>query len=419
MVLSACDLALLGLYLAWFTRLLFGARTERRLHLVPSVSVPFGLFFLWSALSSLQAVNPLVSVYGLIPLLKAFLVFFYLANNVREERQLLGIGAALCLGILGQSVMAFTQYFSGTTFGLRVLGETRHSLLFHEMGSSELARVGGTLGHPNGLASFLVMALPIVLAIVVGTRRRWIGALGAVTLIAGLAVLVLTFSRGGWLGFALAAIAVVGLGAWKRWGFSRACLALVGFGLVAGLVTLPFADPISQRLFEEDYGKAWSRIPQMQVAWNMIQSHPVTGVGLDNYPFVMERYDNTIEHISLFVHNPVHNVYLLTMAEVGIPGLGFLLVVIGVLIRRGWRGFQQGTGLSSFFALGLLGGLAGYLVHGLVNFNFLGSRYFFAFLMGLLAASAFWRDTPVIAAQPLGGRTGTRRVGAPIRGKSE
>lgn len=391
--LSACDVALLGLYAIWMARLLVSRPEDRRLRVVPSVTLPFGLLLFWSSVSSLQATDPTLALYRLVPMVKVWLAFFYLVNNVHlhEEQQLLSLGIAMCLGTLVQGVLAFAQYFLGVTFGLGVLGETRHSLLLQEMGVSELARVGGTMGHPNALGSFLVTTLPIALVLLLAGRRLWVTVLATLTFVIGLATLVLTFSRGAWVSFALVAPWVMVLGRWKRGGVLKVVKSLGLFGLIVTIVALPFAAPITQRLFEHDYGRAWSRVPQMQVAWNIIRAHPVLGVGLNNYTLVMGSYDNTLEQITLRVSTPVHNMFLLTAAEVGIPGLLFLVWLIIVLLKRGWRGRWDGQSLRGFFCLGLLGALASTLIVGLVEPKHLASKYFMALFMGFLGPSIFYK----------------------------
>lgn len=387
--LSACDLLLIGLYLMWIQRLLFSGPAERRIRWSPLPNLLFGLFFLANGLSTFQAVNPRFSYYELFQLLKMWLGFFYFLNNVNKQTLPI-LGIALSLSIILEAALAFGQYFFGTTLGLDVFGETSSSYLVQRIGYSQMERIGGTLGHPNGLAAFLIVTLPPVLSLFFADRRWWAKALFFSAFILGTVAMVLTFSRGGWISFMVVVFLTVLLGIWKQRGFLPACFALAGFTLLMSLIAVPFHESITQRLFEHDYGAAWSRIPQIKVAWNIIQSHPFFGIGLNNYNLVMERYDSS--RITLQVLHPVHNMYLLIAAESGILSLVFFLLLIGTLFRRGWHCFWKGKGPSSFFSLGVFSALIGLLIHYLVEFHYLGSNYFFAFLMGLLGASKFWDE---------------------------
>lgn len=395
LALSALDVFLIALYVSWGMKLLLLPSEERKIQFVPSITLPFGLYLIFGSLSSLKAVDPQWSFYELVRLVKLWFVFFYFANNLREERQLIGVGLALCGAVLVQGSLAIAQYFLGTTFGLQVLGESHSSYLVQEMGVSELSRVGGTLGHPNGLALFLVMLLPIVVALALSGRSRWLAFFASLALIVGFVALVLTFSRAGWICVATTIPLVAFLAAWRRWGFLRATGALLCFCFVVTLILLPFTGLISQRLFEEDYGRAWSRVPLMQVAWNVIRSNPLLGVGLNNYIMAMDKYDNTLEHITLDVKNPVHNMFLLIAGEMGIPALLIFLWLIVVLLRHGWDGFQRRRGLLALFCLGLFGALLSFLIHAQVNISYIGRNYTLALFMGLLAASSFWKGSSV------------------------
>jgi len=229
----------------------------------------------------------------------------------------------------------------------------------------------------------------VVLAFLLARPRRWVAAVAAAAFFAGCVALLLTFARGAWIGFTISVPAMILLGVWKRRGFLRACGMVVCLGFLLLLMALPFAEQIGQRLFEDDYGRAWSRVPMMQVALNVIRSNPILGVGLSNYVAVMHWYDNTLERISLQMGNPVHNMYLLTAAELGIVGMGLLLWLIAALIRAGWKGFWQGEGLQGLLCLGALAGWVACLIQRLVEWRYITSSHIFALLAGLLGACAY------------------------------
>ena len=63
-------------------------------------------------------------------------------------------------------------------------------------------------------------------------------------------------------------------------------------------------------------------------AGKMIDDHPATGVGLNNFELVMGPYE---KYGIIFFNNPVHNLYLLYLAETGIVGFaGVVLVGVGL-----------------------------------------------------------------------------------------
>ncbi len=384
--ISACDVALMGLYALWIWKMVTTSPGKRQIQWFPSISIPYAGMILWATLSIFSAADPSFSLDELVDFFKAFLVFLYIANNVRANSQLVGISYMIFAGVILQGLLALAQYFHGTTFGFELLGETRHSFLVQEIGESGLARVAGTQGHPNGFAYYLMLMLPLVTATILAGRSRRFTLAAGIAFFMGFVSLILTFSRMGWVGVALVVPWVIFMGIWKRAGLIKALRGLTIFAFLSALCILPFAGTIGQRLFETDYGRAYSRVPLMEVALNIIRHHPLLGVGLNNYRLVMDQYDNTIERITLHVPNPVHNMFLFVAAEVGIPGLIFFLWWHFALLKRGWRNFWEKEGFSCFLSLGLVGALANNLIHGLVSFGNFGDTPTFAFFVGLLCA---------------------------------
>jgi O-antigen ligase len=79
-----------------------------------------------------------------------------------------------------------------------------------------------------------------------------------------------------------------------------------------------------------------SRLQLNEVGYRMIDAHPLTGVGLNNFTQVMDQY--TRERL-LFPDFPSHNLFVLTWAETGMLGFAALLIVGGAL---GWQAVRLG-----------------------------------------------------------------------------
>jgi O-antigen ligase len=132
----------------------------------------------------------------------------------------------------------------------------------------------------------------------------------------------------------------------------------------------------------------------------MVEAHPWLGIGLNNFVFVIAKYDDigvTPRHIS-----PAHNIYFLTVAETGILGLlAFLLLLIGIFAGS-WQGLKSKDPFLAACAAGLLAGLAAALVHS--NLGWLW-RYdvvhvTFWFVVGLALALGRLAPRPTTAEIP-------------------
>ena len=169
--------------------------------------------------------------------------------------------------------------------------------------------------------------------------------------------------------------------------------AVPGFLLVIAIVLVPLYSVISDRLLSSDHGAAQGRVPLIDMAWQMIQDHPVLGVGANNFVLVVPNYA-TGEYASAWL-STVHHKYLLIWAEAGPAALlAFLALVAGAVVR-GWRARRVDDPLVAGVGLGLSAAVAGHAVH--MNFELFAGGTATQMLWlaaGLLAAPVFSSRPP-------------------------
>jgi O-antigen ligase len=240
-----------------------------------------------------------------------------------------------------------------------------------------LPRLQSVYYSPNNVGLYLGRVWPLVVAIASwgeqGHRRMLYRlALGPVTL-----ALVLSFSRGALLLGLPAALLAMGWCAGDSSNTSRryrwAALALVVIGVLA-LVPL-LRVPRFASLFDLRQGSTFFRLELWRSSLALIREHPWFGVGPGNFldayrtryvlPFAWQEFN--LEH--------PHNVYLDHWTRLGLLGL-LAGVVIQVTFfksvnQRVSESANQhalrigGAGVS--LALGLMGSMAAFLAHGLVD----------------------------------------------------
>ena len=238
-----------------------------------------------------------------------------------------------------------------------------------------IMRSSGPFGIPNSLAALLLLLIPLagVLALRAGTKLGARVAWGALT---GFFVfgLVLTISRGAWLGLALA------LTAWPlasaRWSWRRrlgvatgvgAALVLFGAGLYFTVGT------VRERLigFVHDSGEV-TRPILWRAAWKLWREHPAVGSGAGSFNVLFEKY-----RPEQFVNEPqwAHNDYLNTLSDYG--AIGFVLF-FGVAAFIAWRCFRARTDAAdegdwldaSTTVVALATGLLAFALQLFVDFHF-------------------------------------------------
>jgi O-antigen ligase len=383
--ISLFDLVFAFLFIHWVLQLLLG---RERLRFFPAISLPALGYILLAGLSTLRSQDMVLSLIMLLLIVKAYLIFLYFANNIKTETEIYLIVGVLALTIFMQSFIGILQYVTGGTLGLGVIfGETEHTFKTFTAGFSQLSRVGGTIGSANSLAMYLNFTLPLLLCFLFtsasSTSRIFVG----LSFVLGCLTELLTLSRGGWVALTFA-VMVVFYGVFKERLKSRLkslVVMAIGISFVV-VVTIGLFTSVRTRLFEDDYGAAYSRIPMMQVAFNIIKDNPFLGVGLNNYTTVMNRYDRTRENISYTFPFPVHNAFLIIAAESGILALFcFLGILLGVY-SKAWLFFRGKDRILSLLGLGSFCGILTWIIHAQFKMDLASVNIALWFSFALVAA---------------------------------
>ena len=385
-VVSISGIAIVLLYLLWFSEL--HRDRSKRIQWFPAMSVPLLGILLMSVLSLFNAPDRPLGWYEILEFFKMFCIFLYISNYVREKKNFHWVLLFLLAGLFLESLIALMQSLSGSTLNLKILGSAE-SAYMHKMEGERVFRAGGTLGGPNSLAWYLDFLLPLALAFLFYKLRSMSRMIVTAAFVMGLAALILTLSRGGWLGFLTGAF-LVGLYQLKRLSVKVRMFIVVLMILIAGIgMGLLFGtdNPVKTRLTADDRGSAYVRLPLMRVAYRMIRANPLIGNGVNNYTLVHHRYDDTPEQVSIQFPYPVHNFYLQLAAEIGLPGLLFLLIFLGTVFLRLIRLIPGAKALDKPLFIGILAGLCAACIQGLVENCTIGSYHLLPlwFLAGLAA----------------------------------
>jgi putative inorganic carbon (HCO3(-)) transporter len=386
---------LVCLYALWAYRVL---NHREKVNLFPVITLPLLIIVVWSGVSAYWAAKPDYTIYNLWGMVEMFLLLLYAANFMKSESDISFILKCIAVTIGVNGTVAIVQHFTGSFPGLEFLGtatreEIENAQTFASVG---IFRASGFLDNANSFAWFLKVWLPLLFLWAVGGTGRISRYMCTVSFVLGLIALVLTFSRGGWIAFvfSLAVISVWLAKSRPHPIFRKIGLYSIFLGIAGLLVILPLLPSVLNRLTHDDYGAAHSRIPMAQVALNVIRDNPLSGVGMGNYVYVAYKYDNTFENISTEFPHPVHNIYLLLAAELGIGALGLFVFVSIVVYLRGVRLLRYRNAAMALFILGLIGGLSAFYLHGMVEQGIIGSWKFrpLWFINGIILACSKIRD---------------------------
>jgi putative inorganic carbon (HCO3(-)) transporter len=234
-------------------------------------------------------------------------------------------------------------------------------------------RIYSTLDNPNLLAGYLLPILPIAVVALLRWQRLSARLFALTAAVLGSAALVLTYSRGGWLGLvgAYGVLAVLLLLRFTRhwpvfWRRVFPLLLLVLAGLVLA-VAIAKVEPLRVRVMSLGAGREDSsnnfRINVWMAAIEMIKDRPWLGIGPGNsafnliYPLYQQPKFNALSAYSIPLELAV---------EGGIPGL---LAGLGLLVASVRLGLTQvrANGRQALPALAAVAVIAGLAVQGLTD----------------------------------------------------
>ena len=351
--ISVTTIALAGLYGMWGAELL--ARRAEVVKGTMRAALPLIVYLGFTAASAFVAGNKELSLFEVAMLVQSLLVFIYVAGTVRTRDDVQFVVVALVGSLLFEGLVTLAI---GVTGAIHLVGIHTYSDPGISSASESGYRFGGTIGSPNTAASYfsLLVAPCIALATTPVSRRLRRFAIAAAGL--GAISLVLTYSRGGWIALFVSCVFLMTMGLRRGWISPRIPVA-AAIGLT--VLILPFSGQIATRIGGSDQGSAASRIPLIRLASNVIEDHPVLGVGANNLGLVIPTYAGP-EYDGYWIYT-VHNKYLLVWAEAGIGALAAFLWFLLSTLRTGWRVWRDADPFLGPIALGLTAGVIGQMVH--------------------------------------------------------
>jgi len=278
------------------------------------------------------AKEPAIALYKWIKIFEMSLLGFYVFLNKGTYRTTL---SAFYYSILFFSLIGIFQFFLQRSVGSPFywLGERSFSvdtpgIALTVLGGRDFLRAYSTFPHPNSFAGFLGAGSLLVLLLnnqlkTIKAKRLWLFVLVAST------AFILTFSLGAIISGVLVLLYYV-LIMKKRCPISGLTKYIFYSVVALSLLSAFMIKPITNKLVLPD--SAILRIQQAGVAGKMFIKSPLFGVGLNN--FIPSIGENIISGTSLFLQ-PVHNIYLLLLAETGTVGFAaFIYLTAKLLIRK-------------------------------------------------------------------------------------
>ncbi len=359
-----------GVALLWLARrFMYGGERWR----ASSAFLPLVVLLMVAAAATLQSVSLSASLLSFVIWLTAGLLFWLMVNMIRSSRDVAALLGPIMAGASLMAVWALYQYFVPP-----VIEETWVDVTT----SGELVRSFASMGNPNYLAEYMALFLPLAVALwMQQPKRRWILSLPVLAM--GLALL-LTYSRGGYLAFAIS-LGIFMLMRFRRWAIPVALIGMAGMVFapqsvinriqtaVVDVRSMVSAVVAGKEIELADTSNTY-RVNLWIGVLHMLAEFWYVGAGLGAEAFALV-YQEFMLSGARAAHS--HNTYLQVFAEMGVLGLIAMLWTLFAVIRRT---FVVGVNArSALLVAAVPAALAGMLFHGLVEHIWYNPKLLFAF----------------------------------------
>lgn len=317
----------------------------------------------------------------------AVLLFFALTNGLTTRRRLASLVDALVLGSFASALLAVLLNLAGQATAMRVLsalgplGYPTGGDTLRFIASTTIWRATSTSIDPNIFGGLLMIGMLLLLGrlLAQSSRGRWLAG-GVMLAVMGWALL-LSYSRGAWVGFAAGVVFL----AVMRYRKALPVVVLAALVAVVALGNTDFGQHLVSGFLVEDKASAM-RLGEYKDALNFISEYPLFGVGFGTTPNGASALTPEAD-----IYVGVSNIYLLMALEVGLVGTTAFAAVLGTVgvwtLRAYRRADSEGkswlaAGSAALFAAAVAGIADHYF------FRFPHMIALFWMLVAILAVSA-------------------------------
>ncbi|OGH09708.1 MAG: hypothetical protein A2152_02575 [Candidatus Levybacteria bacterium RBG_16_35_6] len=268
--------------------------------------------------------NVFLETYGILKIFEFSFFSIYTARVLLKKENLV---KAISFPLLFESVLSIWQFLNkgsiGSIFyflGERAFNGQTPGIANASINNQLILRPYGTLPHPNVLAGFLLLSLSLVIF-----SSKKLSPFYLMVLIIGTVSLFLTMSRITIFLFVL----IIAFKTYRLIAERKKVFLNILFYLLILFFSLMviFISSFSGRFLNVSFND-----PSIVLRWQLIETafkiffkSPVIGIGLNGF---LVELPNFINQQKVFFIQPVHNIYLLILSEVGIIGFSFFIFLL-------------------------------------------------------------------------------------------
>lgn len=324
------------------------------------LDLPILCLLLLCLLSTVFSLVKMASIWSFILLLN-YLTILYLTIHLTRTRAQLKTLIYLITGIASfLAIFGLFKRFGMNPFPWWNYGDLKYSPDF----------LSATYGSHNHLAGYLEMTLPLVFGFfLMGFRRGKLFIISYISILI-LTALILSLSRGGWIGTLISlSFMAMALVTGRYYQKKRLLISVIG-GLLSLSLIIMASTPVVERvrtvLEKDEAATLESRVMVWGGVIEMIRDYPLTGSGPGTFSTIFTQYQPAGIGVRFMM---AHNDYLHFISEVGLPLILVILWMVLAIYHKGFEKLKNPSRLIRGATLGAMTGITAILVHSIVDFN--------------------------------------------------
>ncbi len=311
---------------------------EKSFSYIPtSLDVPILIFLGWIVFTLPFAIDPVYSLVEWRKALPRFLIFWFVLHVVRNQSQVKAILHAFVIGLGGLCLFEVIDFF---VVGGRAL--------------SMDVRAGSFFGAHQWLSNYLVIGGPFLWLSWVSQEYVWEKVMNSLVGCVYPFALFLVHTRSVWL------VVLVQISLFILYRITGKFLLSIGgilLSVLAIFISLNLSNEFQNILSKNDFSNPYTlhlRFNTWKVVLQDVRNSPIVGSGFGKHSFQILHPNLPKE-----IHEHIHNMFLGTAFQLGIPGLFLFLVLFWKILSDCGSWLRDSVGHDSFnsqlaMAIGLM-----------------------------------------------------------------
>lgn len=365
---------------------------QKRISIFKSGYYPLWIFLIAISLNVFSARDKTVAFRTYLDLAIPLLCIYYTLSEGMTSKQFDTLSKVICVVSIAVAFWGLMDFFLGVNWLYEYFIPNPY---YQNYKSTSFLRPISTQFHNPPLGTYLIASLPFNL-LLIRQSKLFFKSLGFIGALLGCVVIIMTFSRGAFLGFVTMVLFILYFNKKHR-------LLLIFFIIFCLFILLcsHIYNPLNRLGFKQltFYGIhpifSKYRLNRFIMTLRMFKDHPFIGLGLQHFRILFNEYFSG-RGINSFEFKIADNMYLTLLSETGILGfIGFLIFIFSV-IKKAWKKITAEIYASSNRQQLVLvfSALIGLLVHmGAYELFYWPNQYMcFCILIGCMNALLKFKD---------------------------